>query len=80
MNKTGMWLLFAWVVSLTATSGSLFLSEVWHFIPCELCWYQRIFMYPLVIVLGIAAYRQRTEILPYILPLVVIGEGFQHIT
>ncbi|KOP68149.1 disulfide bond formation protein DsbB [Bacillus sp. FJAT-18019] len=75
MSKTGIWLFFAWTVSVVATSGSLFLSEVWHFTPCVLCWYQRIFMYPLVIVLGIAAYREKTHIVPYILPLVIIGGG-----
>ncbi|OOC61439.1 disulfide oxidoreductase [Paenibacillus ihbetae] len=75
MNKSGAWLLFAWLVAAVATSGSLFLSEVWHFTPCVLCWYQRIFMYPLVVLLGIAAYRQQTFIVPYILPLIVIGGG-----
>lgn len=75
MNKTGVWLFFAWAVAAVATGGSLFLSEVWHFTPCVLCWYQRIFMYPLVIILGIAAYRQQAHIVPYILPLVVIGGG-----
>ncbi|EGG35562.1 disulfide bond formation protein C [Paenibacillus sp. HGF5] len=75
MNKTGVWLFFAWTVATVATTGSLFLSEVWHFTPCVLCWYQRIFMYPLVIVLGIAAYRQKTDIVPYVLPLILIGGG-----
>lgn len=35
-------------------------------------------MYPLVIVLGIAAYRQKTDIVPYVLPLILIGEGYRH--
>ena len=39
----------AFLVSLVATLGSLFFSEIMHFIPCSLCWYQRIFMYPLVL-------------------------------
>jgi disulfide bond formation protein DsbB len=43
---------FAWVVALIATFGSLFFSEVMHFVPCTLCWYQRIGMYPLVLILG----------------------------
>lgn len=42
----------AWVVALVATLGSLFFSEVMQFIPCTLCWYQRIAMYPLVFILG----------------------------
>ncbi len=49
---------FSWVLSLLATSGSLFFSEVMKFIPCELCWYQRILMYPLVVLLGIAVVRK----------------------
>ena len=45
------------VVALIATVGSLYLSEVANFIPCKLCWYQRIAMYPLVAVFGVAAAR-----------------------
>lgn len=45
------------VVATTATAGSLWMSEVANFVPCELCWYQRIAMYPLVPLLGIAAVR-----------------------
>mgnify|MGYP001447461328 CR=1 FL=1 len=63
----------AWVVSLVATLGSLYFSEVLRFVPCTLCWYQRIMMYPLVILLGIASYRNRTEIISYALPLSIIG-------
>ena len=48
----------AWVVALVATGGSLFFSEHSHFIPCRLCWFQRIGMYPLVAVLLIAALRR----------------------
>jgi hypothetical protein len=47
----------ALVVALVATVGSLYLSEVANFIPCKLCWYQRIAMYPLVVVFGVAALR-----------------------
>lgn len=45
-------------VALTATLGSLYLSEVAGFPPCRLCWFQRIAMYPLVVVLGVAAVRR----------------------
>jgi hypothetical protein len=48
----------AWLVALVATLGSLYLSEVAHFTPCRLCWYQRIAMYPLVVVLGIGWLRR----------------------
>lgn len=51
-----LWL--AWVVALVAMLGSLYFSEKAHFIPCRLCWYQRIAMYPLVIVLFVAALRR----------------------
>ena len=47
-------LALAWLVALTATLGSLYLSEVVGFAPCLLCWYQRIAMYPLAVVLGMA--------------------------
>lgn len=70
MNKS---LLLSWIASLIATIGSLYFSEVMHFIPCTLCWYQRIFMYPLAIILGIAVYRNDKGIYKYVLPLSIIG-------
>jgi disulfide bond formation protein DsbB len=48
----------AWVVAAVATAGSLFFSEYSHFIPCRLCWFQRIGMYPLAVILLIAAIRR----------------------
>lgn len=47
-----------WAQSVIATLGSLFYSEGMGFIPCELCWYQRILMYPLVIIYGYAIYKK----------------------
>ncbi|MFZ7942320.1 MULTISPECIES: disulfide oxidoreductase [Bacillaceae] len=70
MNKS---ILLAWIAAIIATLGSLYFSEVKHFIPCTLCWYQRIFMYPLAIILGIAAYRNDRKIFQYVLPLSIIG-------
>lgn len=55
-----LWMAFA--LALGATLGSLYLSEIVHLIPCRLCWFQRIFMYPLVIVLGVAAKRRDTTV------------------
>lgn len=55
-------LLFMWVVALTATMGSLYFSEIRGYEPCELCWIQRIFMYPLVIILGIAYVQKNARI------------------
>ncbi|QAY65699.1 disulfide oxidoreductase [Paenibacillus protaetiae] len=66
-------LYFAWIVSLAATGGSLYFSEIANYIPCNLCWFQRIFMYPQVILLGIAAYRGDRGIIRYSLPLSIIG-------
>ena len=63
----------AWLVALVATLGSLWFSEVRLFVPCTLCWYQRILMYPLAIVLGIAAWREDAGIVRYALPLATIG-------
>ena len=71
LRNYGLYL--AWLVALTATGGSLYFSEVMAFVPCVLCWYQRIFMYPLVILLGIASYRQDASIKIYALPLSIIG-------
>jgi disulfide bond formation protein DsbB len=46
-----------------------------HFIPCTLCWYQRILMYPLVLILGVASYRQDRSVVVYALPLSLLGVG-----
>ncbi|MNO99046.1 Disulfide bond formation protein C [compost metagenome] len=66
-------LYLAWLVSIVATCGSLYLSEVLLFEPCRLCWFQRIFMYPQVILLGVASYKDDRKIISYILPLSIIG-------
>ncbi|MCA1061858.1 disulfide oxidoreductase [Rossellomorea sp. AcN35-11] len=59
MNKKADSLLFlAWASSLVATMGSLYFSEIMKYEPCELCWYQRILMYPMVILLGVAYVRK----------------------
>jgi disulfide bond formation protein DsbB len=57
----GAELWIAGTVAAIATAGSLFYSEHAHFIPCRLCWFQRIGMYPLVVVLLIAARRRDTR-------------------
>nr|WP_285876968.1 disulfide oxidoreductase [Fictibacillus phosphorivorans] len=66
-------MLIAWLLSVIATLGSLYFSEVLQFVPCTFCWYQRILMYPLVILLGIAFYHQDHKINRYVLPLSVLG-------
>lgn len=61
------------VVGLTAMLGSLYYSEVVNLIPCTMCWYQRIAMYPLPLILAIAAWRNDRDIWHYVLPLALIG-------
>lgn len=68
-------LLLMFVVALIATSGSLFFSEVALFAPCKDCWFQRIFMYPQVILLGIALWKKDRNVVWYILALSLIGGG-----
>ncbi|MCZ7527661.1 MAG: disulfide bond formation protein B [Acidimicrobiia bacterium] len=63
----------AWLVAAVATAGSLYYSEVAHFAPCLLCWYQRICMYPLVAVLGMGLVRRDHGVRWAALPLVVVG-------
>lgn len=65
--------LFAFAVALVATLGSLYLSEVAHFVPCKLCWYQRIAMYPLTIILGTAIARRRRDVHWYVIPVAAAG-------
>ena len=72
-TKTLLLLTFAWIVAIAATAGSLYYSQIRHFMPCELCWYQRIFMYPLVLLLGIAVWRLDTGIKPYALAMTLVG-------
>ncbi|MEK3763571.1 MULTISPECIES: disulfide formation protein C [unclassified Solibacillus] len=55
-------LLVIWVVSLTATLGSLYFSEIRGYEPCALCWYQRILMYPIVIIATIAYIQKNARI------------------
>ncbi len=62
-------------IATAATLGSLYYSEVADFVPCDYCWYQRIAMYPLVIVLGVAALRRDRGAVYTALPFSVIGLG-----
>jgi Disulfide bond formation protein DsbB len=71
VGSGALWLAFA--IALTATAGSLYFSEVAHLEPCTLCWYQRIAMYPLALMLGIAAWRGDWGIRRYAGPLATIG-------
>jgi disulfide bond formation protein DsbB len=63
----------AWAQALVATLGSLYFSQIMGLTPCVLCWYQRICMYPLVIVLGVGILLRESRIKLYALPLSLIG-------
>jgi disulfide bond formation protein DsbB len=73
MSARGVWLYGAWLIAVIATIGSLYFSEVRMFVPCNLCWWQRIFMYPLVVVLAVATFRQDFGVWRTALPLAAIG-------
>ena len=68
-----LWCVF--LVASIATGGSLFFSEIAGFIPCELCWYQRICMYPLSIITLLAALANDRRVARYLLPLPLFGAG-----
>jgi disulfide bond formation protein DsbB len=67
----GLWL--AALVATVATAGSLYFSESAGYIPCQLCWYQRIAMYPLALILWIAAVRKDRHVIWYVLPIAAVG-------
>lgn len=80
LGGSELWL--AWIVALTATLGSMFFSEVSHFIPCRLCWYQRIAMYPLSVILLVSALRRDVRVAfwyAFVFPLVGAGVAIYHL-
>ena len=70
--------MLALLVSVVATLGSLYFSEIKGYVPCELCWYQRIFLYPLVLILAVELIRFKGAIqnVYTALFLALIGFGF----
>ena len=77
-------LTIGFVAALISMSGSLFFSEIAKYTPCELCWFQRICMYPQVLLLGIAAWKRDVLVVKrYFLPLAVVGgviAAYQYVT
>ena len=71
ISDASTWLAF--LVAATATLGSLYFSEVANFVPCRLCWFQRIAMYPLSVILLVGAVRRDAGVRWYVAPLAVIG-------
>jgi disulfide bond formation protein DsbB len=72
-QQYGAFLAFA--VALTATLGSLSYSEIAHFVPCTLCWYQRILMYPLAIITLVGILQQDEGLPNQVLPFSILGMG-----
>lgn len=66
-------LYLAWITAVTSMLGSLYFSEVLGLVPCSLCWYLRIVMYPLVLIIGIGIIKKDRHFYDYALPLSVIG-------
>ena len=73
MSRAWILLVLAWLVSVVATAGALFIGEVMGMTPCVLCWYQRIAMFPLAVILGIASYNEDRRGVVYALPLALSG-------
>ena len=61
-SRTENLMLLIWIQALLAVAGSLYFSEIKGYVPCELCWIQRIFMYPLVIIYGVALLKRDIKI------------------
>ena len=72
-SKNQSLILFSFLISLIATVGSLFFSEIMDFVPCSMCWYQIIFMYPLVLIFLINLLYPDDKIFKYSFPLVLAG-------
>ncbi len=69
------WLYAAWFLALAGTVGSLFFSEVMLYPPCVLCWYQRIALYPLVVIIAVGIFARDSGVVRYALPLCLLGLG-----
>jgi disulfide bond formation protein DsbB len=72
-----VWMLvfLSWLVATISTLGALFLGEVMGYTPCVLCWYQRIFMFPLVLILVAGLFPLDPRVVRYALPITLAGLG-----
>jgi len=75
LGRTTDWTLVfvAWLLAATSTLGALFLSDVMQLAPCSLCWYQRIFMFSLAVILAVALFPLDRGVVRYGLPLAALG-------
>ncbi|MEK7177163.1 MAG: disulfide bond formation protein B [Patescibacteria group bacterium] len=71
LGRQALW--FGFLVAVVAVLGSLFYSEVIGFEPCVLCWWQRIFLYPMLIIFSMALWKKNDSAFLYVLPLAVLG-------
>lgn len=62
-----------WAIASASTLGALFFSEIMELPPCVLCWYQRIFMFPLVLILPLGLFPYDAKVIRYALPLAMVG-------
>jgi disulfide bond formation protein DsbB len=72
-NRANTLVLLGFIITLMATLGSLFFSEVMQFIPCTLCWYQRILMYPLLVIFLIKLLFPQEHFFKYAITFSVLG-------
>ena len=72
-ERTWTLVFLAWLIASVSTLGALFLSQVMDIAPCVLCWYQRIFMFPLVFILAAGLFPFDARLVHYALPLTVVG-------
>lgn len=66
-------LFIAWLIVMGAVLGSLFFSEIMHFAPCSMCWYQRILLYPLALMLPVGMFPYDGSVVRFALPLAIPG-------
>jgi disulfide bond formation protein DsbB len=69
-----------WAISTLSVFGSLYFSEIMNLAPCKLCWWQRIFMYPIAVILSVAILKKDKKAFIYVLPLSIPGSllAFYH--
>ena len=72
-DRAWMLVFGAWLVAAASTLGALFFSEVMELPPCLLCWYQRIFMFPLALLLPVGLFPFDAKVVRYALPLAAVG-------
>ncbi len=74
-QKSANWniLFLCWLIATVSTMGSMFFSYIMGFAPCVLCWYQRIFLFPLVIILAAGLFPFDKGVVKYALPLAIAG-------